>query len=247
MLEKIVRLTDGQKIWVSGEILDWSAHVDNTQLGISDWKGHYEPWQHANETLKRTQTTEQDLASAIFQLRRAVEFRENALRLFYGLDQIPGTTKNTVLTDLQIVQPIMRHELRRLRNMVAHEYGAALPEVSRCREFAEFTFYFLRSTDRLLDSPVGGLSFDGPENAGSFLMNIKPGTWIMSIEGELDRRLVSELPDHKAMEVTIWRANIYKDKVYFEHNGLGGDASLCTMHGEMKTALIKLYFEKGFS
>lgn len=112
--------------------------------------------------------------------------------MFYGLDQIPGTTKNTVLTDLQIVQPIMRDELRRLRNMVAHEYGAALPDVRRCREFAEFTFYFLRSTDKLLDSPVGVLSFDGPEDAGSFMMNIKPGTWTMSIEGELYRGLVSE-------------------------------------------------------
>jgi hypothetical protein len=216
-------------------------------FGVPDWKGHYEPWQHANETLKKNQTTEQDRASAILQLRRAVEFRENALRLFYGLDQIPATTKNTVLTDLQIVQPIMRDELRRLRNMVAHEYGAALPDVRRCREFAEFTFYFLRSTDKLLDSPVGVLSFDGPEDAGSFMMNIKPGTWTMSIEGELYRGLVSEKPDDKDIEVTIWRADIYKDKVYFKHNGFGGDASLCAMNGEMKTRLIKIYFEKGFS
>jgi len=242
-----VELIQGQKVWISREVLDWPAFVDGMMFGQSDWKGHYEPWQHANETLKKDQTSEQDRAAAILQLRRAVEFRENALRLFYGLDQIPGTTKKTVLTDLQIVQPIMREELRLLRNLVAHNYGATLPDVRRCREFSEFAFYFLRSTDRLLDSPVGGLSFEGPDDKGSFLLNVKPGSWAMFIAGEFYRGLVSEKPDNKNIEVTIWRADVFKEKMYFRSNGYGGDASLCSMNEEMKARLIKIYFEKGFS
>src|ERR1700730_8066613 len=123
--------------------------------GRSDWESHYDPWKYANDCLADG-ALEQARTSAIFQLRRAVEFREKELKSIYSFDKIPGFegTKDhkisKILLDLQIFLPIMRKQLIDFRNAVSHDPAKKPPDLNRCRKLAEFTWYFLKSTDHLL-------------------------------------------------------------------------------------------------
>jgi hypothetical protein len=155
-----MELRVGQDVWLFQEIIRWSAATASMGLGDPQWKRHYEPWNHANGSLLET-ASEQDRASAIFQLKRSLEFREKALNSVYGFDKMPGIGKRGVPSSLEmfnIVLPIMRKVLTDVRNDVTHDSSKPPPEIHRCKKLAKFTWYFLKSTDHLLSNSIRGWS-----------------------------------------------------------------------------------------
>jgi hypothetical protein len=85
-------LLAGQVVWLSREIIGWPAGTTSMGGGDPHWERHYEPWNHANTSLVEA-ASEQDRVSAVFQLKRSIEFREKALNSVYGFGKMPGVGK----------------------------------------------------------------------------------------------------------------------------------------------------------
>jgi len=239
-----LNLQPGQKIWLSQEILDWPATTQSMLPGHTDWQGHYAPWEHANESLSR-RASEQDRASAIFQLRRALEFRDKALRSVYSLDKIPGLGRNAypgILSDLNITLPIMRRKLIDLRNEVAHDHTKSPPEIDRCREYSEFTWYFLKSTDHLLSSPIGTLAFDSLSDRGSYSIDFNLENWIINLTGVFDLTLLMQKEGHDDIGVDIFKVQLHNKRVYFESNPHTLEGSNLIINQSSMLKLLKMYF-----
>ena len=236
--KKEEHLPEGQILWISPDILDWQSSAPSALPCTVDWKAHYNPWEHANGSLTAN-ASEQDRACALFQLRRALEFRDTALTNIYSLDKVPGFGKAAyprIFSDLKIVLPVMRKKLIDLRNEVSHDYMKEPPDVSRCHEFAEFTWYFLKSTDHMLSSPIGSLNFqDAEQDRSSLEIHVDPGTWSMHVDGALHAKFVSLNKVDDGVQVIVNRAYLYDDFVYFF-------GSACTMSRNTMLRFLLLYF-----
>jgi hypothetical protein len=131
---------------------------------------------------------------------------------------------------------------------VTHVQSTTIPDVRRCQEFAEFTFYFLRSTDRLLDIIPTALEFSEPnENTDGFVLRIDPESWRTSLAGRFDEKLVSEKPVVQGIQVTVRKGVISDHALYLQSKGGVRDESLCEMDDQTKVRLLKTYFETNFS
>jgi hypothetical protein len=234
-----LELHAGQVVWLSREIMGWSA--DSTERGQGDphWERHYEPWKHANASLGEA-ASEQDRASAILQLKRSLEFREKALNSVYGFDKMHGIGKKGIPASLEmfnIVLPIMRKVLTDVRNDVTHDFSKQPPDLYRCRELAEFTWYFLKSTDHLLSNSIQALEFDDYQNrAGGVRFDIKPNTWKMKLAGAVTRNLFSLVETPDSFRVVFGRqVSVWKGSVSFK------DAAV-TAGGDLMRDFLKIYF-----
>jgi len=133
--------------------------------------------------------SEQDRASAILQLRRAIDLRDKALKSAYSLDKIPGLGKSTypkILSDLCVVMPLMRRKLIDIRNEVAHERVEPSVDLGRCLEYCEFTWYFLKSTDHLLSSLICALDFDSRTDPCEFTLSFDLADWSVELVGRFN-------------------------------------------------------------
>ena len=212
--------------------------------GYTDWQGHYAPWEHANESLLG-RASQQDRACAIFQLRRALEFRDKALRSTYPLEKIAGSGKKAhweILSELNIVLPIMREKLIRLRDDIAHEYVKSPPDVERCQEYSEFVWYFLKSTDHLLSSPIGTLGFDSPGRQGGYDITFSLEDWTISLSGKFDVKLITQAQRQDDLEVEIFKAELSGERVYFKTHLHTHKGSYCRMSRASMLKLLKVYF-----
>lgn len=140
-----------QRMWLDPAFLSWENHYMSWKpLDRKKAKRPYEIHEHASNRL--AQGTNLDRVDAITTLKRAVTHRVQVLKAAYGLDalEIPGKPKRDLelLAYLGIVRPLMLKRLIDIRNIVEHE-DSDPPAGDDCEIFADFVWYFLRSTDVL--------------------------------------------------------------------------------------------------
>jgi hypothetical protein len=118
-----------------------------------------------------------------------------------------------------IVLPLMRKVLTDVRNDVTHDFLKRPPDIGRCRELAEFTWYFLKSTDHLLSNAICGLEFDDDtNNAGGVEFTVEPNTWKMELSGGINRNLFSLVEAGDNFRVVFGQhVSIQNNKVYFRN------------------------------
>ena len=141
--------------WISQEIFQWHplsgggsiCNEPDTLL-----RRPYRMLRHAENKLKPS-ATELDLIDSITTLKRAAYERKDALIKQYELKRIPisGLPHDHLerLAFLEIIRPVVLKTLVDIRNYIEHE-KARPPDLERCKEIAEYVWYFLRSTDSLL-------------------------------------------------------------------------------------------------
>jgi len=165
-------------VWLSPEILDWepwccsSSNIEENS-GPSRALQH---WIHAYEILEQY-SDEMHLIDAIATLKRSVDHRSRVLNRAYSFKKIPYMDKRKKILDqletLGAVRPLMLRQLKDLRNKIEYQ-DATPPETGRCREIADFVWYFLRSTDRLVKETVTGIELT-PLNESSYVLSIWMG------------------------------------------------------------------------
>src|SRR5437762_6477744 len=139
--------------WLSPEILKWQTESDSGWPVQDDLRSRsYEILAHAEQVLELP-PSELVLVDAITSLRRAIDRRLRALNTLYSFRDIPIRDKPRdlllLLESLGIIRSHMLQKLIDIRNAVEHE-DVAPPDHEACKVFAEFTWYFLKSTDRML-------------------------------------------------------------------------------------------------
>ena len=119
----------------------------------SDWKRQHEIWEHGNSLISKLSPSQQDLESAVMQLQRAVELRDELLDKLYGFQDIPGrrsAKKYAIMADLEIIRPTLKVALRDLRNKLVHEPTVcSLISRDECELLSDVAWYYLRVTDGL--------------------------------------------------------------------------------------------------
>jgi len=208
------------KLWLSPEFLDWNRNLLNPKIS-KDWDflKPYELLKHANKKLDEVDDKENPdeenpaLGEVVYQLRRAVEHREKQLAEKFNLSELPFEVLSNKkkprteerLYELDVIKPILRSKLNRLRNIITHEQKDPYSkDKSEIIELSEFTWYFIRSTDAFLAREISGTIFYPPDFSepepdslidewayserhqypGCFLVRISPKhKWEVNIQG----------------------------------------------------------------
>jgi hypothetical protein len=153
------------------DILSWSLSPDDYDY----WDTAeaelrpYEIWRHS-ESLLRGDLSREHRADIVVNLNRAIGVRLKTPNELYMFKKIPPRRSKVhvveEMAELGIIRPILLKHITDLRNAVEHQ-DKIPPEASRCSELAEFTWYFLRSTDTLVRGGCSTFIFS-QEKAGPF-------------------------------------------------------------------------------
>lgn len=142
-------------LYISSEILKWETLISTTSSGdINNIKRPYEILYHSNNLIE-SGSTEFDLSDAIGNLKRALNHRLKAIESYYAFNSIkfPGKPKSHLETlELYgLARPYIIKKLMDIRNDIEHK-DTKPPKKERCKELIDITWYFLKSTDRLVTS-----------------------------------------------------------------------------------------------
>jgi hypothetical protein len=141
-------------------ILTWNANVLCSASGQNLWRRPYEIWSHA-QSLFEGDPSEFQRTDALTALKRAIDLRRRQLITFHNSKGIPidGKPKESLklLEYLGLIRPLMLQRLIDIRDAVEHE-DTPPPTLQELRVFLDIVWYFLRSTDNNLRSPVRDFS-----------------------------------------------------------------------------------------
>ena len=165
------------RIYLKPEFLDWP--VDEADLDDLESKKRfraYEIWRHARDRLSEG---ESDLyrIDCISALKRAVNHRIKTIFNEHSFEEVPTQLgKKRVLERLQeygIIRPALIQQLFEIRNAIDHE-DADAPTVETCKNHIDVTWYFLKSTDPLVDKVHTAIEYWNPEGDETVTVSINP-------------------------------------------------------------------------
>ena len=181
-----------EAVWIDHSWLFWEKFNEGGTLFSDDATNRaYEIHQHACDRLSGS-PSEFDRVDAITTLRRVIARRVRTIKEIYELSELPLSTKPKrdleLLSYFGIVRPFMLKRLIDIRNIVEHQ-DSSPPPVDECLMFADLVWYFLRSTDPLVQTKIDKLLFEPPGT------DIDSGDFHPAVELSFDRENSSELPD----------------------------------------------------
>jgi hypothetical protein len=200
---------------LSPEILHWQPSLSESSGKCVEFEEEpprvYRLLEHA-ETLLAGQPTRDHRADAIINLNRAVRRRIALLDAVYDFKRIPVGGKPRDFLDLLvlvgIIRPIMLRELKAVRNAVEHN-NAEPPSPARCRELAEFVWYFLSSTTGLLRISPRTFRFSFKEHQRAYdpywiAFTIDPDVnWKIEVSGWIPANLCTLSPKENWLTVKV--------------------------------------------
>lgn len=185
---------------LSMEILSWSPASQGSSItNGTDWKRPYSYLKHAERLLSHDDDDHYRI-DCIINLNRAIDHRVKLLAALYRFKKIPVLGKPEKLLDMLgyfgVARPAMLRELSSVRNLLEHHYKAP-PLLQRCQELAEFTWYFLKSTDYLSTSVLEGFLLypSGVKFSEKYWLEVTYGPsseWVCSIRGRVPAGFVGD-------------------------------------------------------
>ncbi|MDW0118620.1 hypothetical protein QTL97_16970 [Sporosarcina thermotolerans] len=144
---------NSKRIWISSEIFYWdSSSTGGTVLSQEPISRAYSIWEHA-KTLIEGNNSKFALADGVTNLKRSYNHRLNHIETLYSFRIINIKNKPKgyleLLESFQIVRPYIMDNLRLIRNAIEHN-DAPPPDINRCKELLDVVWYFLKSTDKLV-------------------------------------------------------------------------------------------------
>jgi hypothetical protein len=135
-------------MWLSAEVLGWTPwYSSGSTIDAARWKRPYDLHAHA-EKLVLAAASELSISDAVLNLRRGIGMRVQLLEELYRFKgcfpRIPGALER--LEAVGLARPFLIRQLVDLRNDIEHN-NAKPPNAPRCRELADVTWYFLKTTD----------------------------------------------------------------------------------------------------
>ncbi|MGJ7567869.1 hypothetical protein ACSFBM_28735 [Variovorax sp. GB1R11] len=142
-------------------------------------------------------------------LKRSINTRLKALEAEYGFSKLPtAKAKKRILETLQdfgLVRPTLLAELMKLRNDIEHN-DAQPPDQATCHMYVDVVWYFLKSTDPLLDMVVDSLVYEDSETKSALTIEFHTASdWKMSVAGVVHIGLLHETPDLDRLKLQDFR------------------------------------------
>jgi len=139
--------------YISSELLNWDINISSSSIGkMNDINRPYEIIAHS-ELLLNEKVSEFALSDSIANLKRALNHRLKVIEVNYNLKNLKYKNMPKgyleLLEEYGLIKPFMIKKLMEIRNDIEHN-DAKPPSKVRCRELHDITWYFLKSTDRLI-------------------------------------------------------------------------------------------------
>jgi hypothetical protein len=232
-------------MYLSPEILNWrvsiGTHVEHDRkLGVRS----YEIWAHAEQLL--AQALDDYRVSGITTMWRAIDHRIRLLERIYSLKNIPIKDKPNdplnLLEYLGIVRPLMLQKLKEIRNAVEHE-DMSPPSSEDCNVLLEFTWYFLRSTDGMVQRMTTHLLLeltDTPNEGADYWLDIDHAPFSNWIMPELvsnqpkDNWFALKVEHTETRDVLVSRLKDQEDKESIGESGRGKNPEDIYIRGEIR-------------
>ena len=140
-------------IWLCDSVLDWSATIESySYTNEADHLRAYDLWNHADLILTGN-ANEFNRVDVVSNLKRCLNQRLKFIEHVYSLKKIAlsDSPKGYLeyLESLGLVRPYMLKQMMIIRNDIEHN-DALPPNIERCRELLDLTWYFLKSTDNFI-------------------------------------------------------------------------------------------------
>lgn len=199
-------------MWLSNEIFGWTSVSEGHKFGDEiAMRRAYEIWAHAEDVLLHQQS-DFSLGDSVANLKRAINHRLKLLNAIYTFSKIPVQNKPKGLLEqlgyFEIVRPTMLKTLISIRNALEHE-DAAPPTLTRCHELVDLTWYFLRTTDRLvmmIPDPIKLSPEDEDFTDSDYWIGVKTGpelNWAIELNGWVTPSSVSLTSQPKWLSLDI--------------------------------------------
>ena len=189
-------------MYLSKEFLEW-PYADRESTGV-DYElliRAHDMWRHAQNRLKE-EPSEFDLVDCISALKRAVNSRLKTLDRTYNLSALSSLRpKKQVLEKYQdygLIRPAILKDLFDVRNLLEHE-GIAPPSAVSCRYYVDIVWYFIKSTDSLLQMKCDSLVY-GNDRSEIFIGPDE--NWNFAFNGKLEKSLLSDIDKDQFVEIT---------------------------------------------
>jgi hypothetical protein len=233
-----------KEIYIDPVVLSDGADSPEMKDHPPDWRKQYEIWSHGNSIISSPSPSQQDLASAIVQLQRAVEFRDKLLNRLYAFENIPNRAKRNkyeVMADLGIIRPALKTHLRELRNSLMHETEEAPFGRQECERLSDIAWYYLKATDRLAQQCVEELGVHywvEKEHNNHLSIVFNRSTWDAAIKGEIYPELRLEKQSPNCLSVRLDWAEVVRYRQSLKFRGV------ITGSPVFVDQLIQLFFEQ---
>lgn len=159
----------GKDIWLSNDFLKWNVSLEcSTSVSEHLWKRSYDIWDRACFLIEKS-NNQFDLSDGIANLKRSLNHRLSLIENIYHLKNINFSDKPKGYLELLeyygLVRPFIMKNILLIRNDIEHN-DAEPPELSRCKELIDVVWYFLKSTDSLVQRVGDSFNFCLYDNNG---------------------------------------------------------------------------------
>lgn len=195
-------------MFISGDVLNWTCYSENGSGHSFDdeirlvGRAH-NIWRHAS-SLIYPGCSEFSRVDAITGLKRAVNQRIKTLARAYCFDGLPFANQRKTLEKFQfygIIRPALLKEIFEIRNAIEH-MDSAPPDVNQCSRYIDFVWYFLKSTDSLLEMKKEDVIFwaDTEHRSLRFCPRFDD-SWSIMVSGEILEQDILECPHPGSLEI----------------------------------------------
>lgn len=182
--------------YIKDDFLDWMYGVEYMTGGdFDDVYRASEIWKHAQKLLK-TEDSPLYRSDCIGNLKRAINHRLKAIEKIYKIKSIPSEISSKKALDkfeeLGLIRPNILKELVEVRNLIEHD-DVAPPSQEKCWFYIDIVWYFLKSTDELVDSVLESFVYESGHDASRVYVKVLlEEPWKISISGYLHKSLFSD-------------------------------------------------------
>jgi len=224
--------------YLNSEFLYWPIIGEDFDFWpvTDDESRPYELWSHAERLLDHSSRREYR-ADAIANLKRAVYLRISKLNVLYRFKQVPrlNPTQHTmeIMAEVGLIRPVLLRNIVDLRNQIEHE-DRIPPDENRCKEWLEFVWYFLRSTDNLLSGGCKALEFRHNDDQVPYWLVFSNGPGMYSsplFHGWVSPEMLSEKPQKDWLNVEI--AKVELEEELHLGSGMPGSKSRVFIEGKV--------------
>lgn len=145
-----------KEIWLSKELLSWNFSSTGGSITEASEKNRaFDIWSRANLSITNAKNAD-DLSDGILTLKRSLNQRIKKIEEIYNLankeKEIEDKPKGYIdlLFHLGIIRPLFIREIFEIRNSIEHD-DSKPPTKRRCLELVDIVWYFLKSTDQIID------------------------------------------------------------------------------------------------
>jgi hypothetical protein len=215
-MDSFLQMNEGDILWISPDILDASFNGGCSYVGPSlDWHLPHSELLHAENLIDKAKETSLPpitrnyfLRDSVLSLNRCIKQRIKSLKEEFYLKSVPmkSTTDTDLFENLSIAKPLLITKINDIRNIAEHQYKTP-EDITLCHELAEFTWYFLKTTDLLLHSTFSDL--DLSNDISSFEVQYDPkSNWKISLRGELALTAISNTKRDDWISIRITKLSV---------------------------------------